>query len=221
MTYAHPRHRKPKLELISNSQKPTVVNSRNPKLFRPKNLDVRPREYLRPDEVEQLITAARSVGRYPLRDGLIILMMYRHGLRVSELVKLAWSSIDWGEANIYIHRLKRGKPSNQPIEGKELRVLRQYQREQASKLRSPWIFTNERCDQLGDEGVRKIVKRAGEVANFDFPIHPHMLRHACGYYLASKGYDTRLIQDYLGHRNINHTVIYTELAPNRFNKLWE
>lgn len=220
MSYAHPRHRKPQLTLISTAEKPKV-NLPHPKLFRPKNSEVRSREYLREDEVDQLITAAKSVGRYPLRDGLAILMMYRHGLRVTELCRLRWGDVDWGTAHLYVKRIKNGKDSNQPIEGKELRTLRQHKREQEEKLRSPYMFLNERKMPLGDEAVRQIVKRAGELADFDFPVHPHMLRHACGYYLASKGYDTRLIQDYLGHRNINHTVIYTELAPGRFNRLWE
>ena len=107
-------------------------------------------------------------------------------------------------------------------------MLRQHKREQEELfknkeqfLKTSYIFTTERKTPVTDEGVRQIVKRAGELAGFDFPVHPHMMRHACGYYLASKGYDTRLIQDYLGHRNINHTVIYTELAPGRFNRLWE
>ena len=195
---------------------------------RPKNIEVRSREYLRPDEVERLVTAAKSVGRYPLRDSLMILMMFRHGLRVTELTRLRWDDVDWSENHIYIRRIKRGKDSNQFIEGKELRLLRQHKREQEEFfggkeqfLKTAWIFMSERKTPLTDEAVRHIVKRAGEVAGFDFPVHPHMMRHACGYYLVSKGYDTRLIQDYLGHRNINHTVIYTELAPGRFNRLWE
>lgn len=220
MNYAHPHHRKPKLRLVSTSELPKVTQV-NRKLFRPKNIEVRSREYLREDEVDSLITAAKSKGRYPLRDGLMILMQYRHGLRVTELCRLRWADVDWGTAHLYVKRLKNGKDSTQPIEGTELRLLRQYHREVTAKTRSPYMFLNERKTPIGDEGVRQIVKRAGELASFDFPVHPHMLRHGCGYYLASKGYDTRIIQDYLGHRNINHTVIYTELAPGRFNRLWE
>jgi integrase len=189
------------------------------KLRRPKNSDVRSREYLRPDEVERLIEAAKSVGRYPGRDGLLMLMMYRHGLRVSEAIALRWSDVDWDTAHIYIKRLKRGNPSNQQIDGKELRLLRSLKRE--AKDKSPWMFMSERGTPLSDDVVRKIISRAGEIANFDFPIHPHMLRHSCGYYLASRGYDTRLIQDYLGHKNIQHTVKYTQLAPGRFDGLWD
>lgn len=186
---------------------------------RPKNEDVRSREYLRPDEVERLIEAAKSVGRYPSRDGLLMLMMYRHGLRVSEAIALRWSDVDWDTAHIYIKRLKRGNPSNQQVDGKELRLLRSLKKE--AKDKSPWMFMSERGAPLTDDAVRKIISRAGEIAGFDFPIHPHMLRHSCGYYLASRGYDTRLIQDYLGHKNIQHTVKYTQLAPGRFDGLWD
>lgn len=220
MLQSHPKHKKPRLALVPKSVLPKV--SLEPKkLRRPKNIEVRSREYLRPDEVDRLIAAAKSTGRYPLRDSLMILMMYRHGLRVSELIRLQWGDVDWSESHIYIKRLKRGKDSNQWIEGKELRLLRQHKREQEQFLKTPYLFTTERKTPISDEGVRQVVARAGQLADFDFPIHPHMMRHACGYYLASKGYDTRLIQDYLGHRNINHTVIYTELAPGRFNRLWE
>ncbi|MGI2909367.1 tyrosine-type recombinase/integrase [Tolypothrix sp. VBCCA 56010] len=205
------------LKLVVNN--PIPESKQEWKLRRPKNEDVRSREYLRPDEVERLIEAAKSVGRYPGRDGLLMLMMYRHGLRVSEAIALRWSDVDWDTAHIYIKRLKRGNPSNQQIDGKELRLLRSLKRE--AKDKSPWMFMSERGSPLTDDAVRKIISRAGEIAGFDFPIHPHMLRHSCGYYLASRGYDTRLIQDYLGHKNIQHTVKYTQLAPGRFDGLWD
>lgn len=192
---------------------------KNPLFVKPKNEDVRSREYLRPDEVERLIAAAKSTGRYRQRDELLLLMMYRHGLRVSEAVTLRWSDIDWDSANIYIRRMKRGKPANHPIYPDELQALRKFFKKRKDKL--PWIFLSERGATLSDDVVRKIVTRAGELAEFDFPLHPHMLRHSCGYALAAKGTDTRRIQDYLGHKNINHTVRYTQLAPNRFDGLWD
>ena len=187
----------------------------------PKNEAVRSREYLRPDEVKRLIEAAKSVGRHKVRDAILILMMFRHGLRVNEAVELCWSDIDWYTAHIHIKRLKRGSPSVQPVDGKELRLLRQLERTQGEE-RSPWLFISERKSPLTDHSLRKIVERAGKLAGFEFPIHPHMLRHSCGYYLASKGWDTRLIQDYLGHKQIQHTVKYTQLAPNRFDAIkWD
>jgi type 1 fimbriae regulatory protein FimE len=69
--------------------------------------------------------------------------------------------------------------------------------------------------------VRKLVARAGEKAGLDFPVHPHMVRHGCGYKLANEGHDTRAIQHYMGRKNIQHTVRYTELAPDRFNGFWK
>jgi integrase len=190
-------------------------------LRRPKNVEVRSREYLRPDEVKKLVKAAKSKGRHETRDGLIILMMFRHGLRVSEVINLKWSDIDWGTAHIHITRLKQGSPSVQGIDGDEMRALRVVQRDQESNP-SLWIFISERRAPLTDHTIRKIIARAGEVTGFDFPIHPHMLRHSCGFYLASKGYDTRIIQDYLGHKQIQHTVKYTQLAPNRFDAIkWD
>lgn len=208
------------LKLVYDSENPKVEPpKREPILRRPKNEDVRSREYLRPDEVEKLIAAAKSVGRYKQRDGLLLLMMYRHGLRVSEAISLRWSDIDWGMAHIHIKRMKRGKPATHPVYPEALRALRNFKKVAATN--SPWIFMSERGTPLTDDTIRKIVTRAGEVAGFDFPVHPHMLRHSCGYYLASKGHDTRLIQDYLGHQNIQHTVKYTQLAPGRFDGLWD
>jgi site-specific recombinase XerD len=102
-----------------------------------------------------------------------------------------------------------------------MRLLRALERSQGEE-RSPWLFISECKSPLTDHSIRKIVTRAGEIAGFNFPVHPHMLRHSCGYYLASKGWDTRLIQDYLGHKQIQHTVKYTQLAPNRFDAIrWD
>lgn len=217
-------HKKPKskpyLTLVPNSPKPESSGMLKQDKFRkPKNEDVRSREYLRLDEVERLIAAVKSVGRYPARDALLISMMYHHGLRVSEVISLRWSDIDWGEAHLHVRRIKRGNPATHDIVGDDMRALRSLKR--LAKEKSPWVFMSERGAPLTDHAVRKIVTRAGEVAEFDFPIHPHMLRHSCGYYLASRVYDTRLIQDYLGHKNIQHTVKYTQLAPGRFRGLWE
>ncbi len=105
-------------------------------LRRPKNEEVRSREYLRPNEVERLIDAAKSVGRHKVRDSVLILMMFRHGLRVNEAIDLKWTDLDWQTAHIHIKRLKRGSPSVQPIDGKEMRLLRQLERTQGEE-RSP------------------------------------------------------------------------------------
>jgi integrase len=219
MSIYKPKSR-PHLKLVYDSQNPKVEPAkREPIMRRPKNEDVRPREYLRPDEVERVITAAKSVGRHKQRDELLLMMMFRHGLRVGEAITLRWSDIDWETASIYVRRMKRGNPSTHPIYPDEFKLLRSHKSK--AKDKSPWIFISERGGPITDDTVRVIISRAGDIAGFDFPLHPHMLRHSCGYALAAKGTDTRRIQDYLGHNNINHTVKYTQLSPKKFDGLWD
>jgi type 1 fimbriae regulatory protein FimB/type 1 fimbriae regulatory protein FimE len=175
------------------------------------------REYLTADEVERLIRAAARVGRHGHRDATLILVAYRHGLRVGELVALRWDQVDFKEAVLHVVRSKNGTASNHPIGKKETRALRRLRRSHAP---SACVFVSERTAPMTGANVHKIVARAGRLAGLSFPVHPHMLRHACGYKLANDGHDTRAIQHYLGHRNIMHTVRYTELAPDRFKGFW-
>ena len=175
------------------------------------------REYLRPSEVEAMIQAARQVGRNGVRDSSIILIMFRHGLRTAELVALKWSSIDLQGGYLEVHRVKHGHDSIHPLRSRELRALRQLQRDY---LHTQYVFISERKAPLSTRLVRHIIARAGKLASIPFPVHPHQLRHACGYYLASQGHDTRAIQDYLGHKNIHHTVRYTQMSPQRFENFW-
>ncbi|RCJ36252.1 hypothetical protein A6770_40640 [Nostoc minutum NIES-26] len=138
-------------------------------------------------------------------------------VRVSELVALRWEQIDFGGGTIYINRLKHGVSSTHPLRGRELRVLRQLQREYPG---SPYLFVSERLTVMAAATARNIIERAGILAGLPLSVHPHMLRHACGSYLASQGHDTRAIQAYLGHKNIRYTVRYTELSPWRFKDFW-
>jgi type 1 fimbriae regulatory protein FimE len=184
---------------------------------RPKNADVRSREYLTADEVSALEKAAQGVGRHGHRDATLVMITYRHGLRVSELVALRWDQVDLKQGALHVNRLKNGRPSVQPLRGPELRALRRLQRDYPN---GSYVFATERKGPLTASTVRHVIKRAGAVAGIPFQVHPHMLRHACGYKLANDGHDTRAIQQYLGHRNITHTVRYTELASGRFNRFW-
>jgi type 1 fimbriae regulatory protein FimB/type 1 fimbriae regulatory protein FimE len=183
-----------------------------------KNSEYRSREYLTPSETEKLFTAARKLGRHGARDAALLMMAYRHGLRVSELVSLRWDQIDLKQGSIHVSRLKNGVSSVHPLRGPELRALRIVAKEYEG---SPYVFCSERGGPMTPDGVRKIITRAGEEAGLGFPVHPHMLRHACGFKLANEGHDTRAIQQYLGHKNIQHTVRYTELSPNRFKDFWK
>jgi len=178
---------------------------------------VRAREYLTDADVNRLITAA-GTNRYGHRDATMILIAYRHGLRASELVGIRWDSVDFAHGRLHVNRAKSGSPSVHPLSGRELRALRRLRREQEPE--SPFVFTSERAAPFTPAGFRKMIARLGAAAGFGFPVHPHMLRHACGYQLANKGVDTRSLQAYLGHKNIQHTVRYTELAPTRFKGFW-
>jgi len=187
-------------------------------LRKPKNQEVRPREYLTDAEVRRLMKAAATTGRHRHRDSTLILVTYRHGFRVAEVIALRWDQVELDSGRLHVSRVKEGSPSVHPIRGPELRALRRLKRDYPD---SPYVFVTERRGPLTDSTVRKIITRAGEVAGFDFPIHPHMLRHATGYKLANDGHDTRAIQQYLGHKNIQHTVRYTQLSADRFRDFWK
>jgi integrase len=195
---------------------PTTVNRTVTPKRRP-NKDLRTREHLTEAEVERLIKATRD-NRYDHRDATMILVAYRHGLRAAELVDLRWDQVDFRTAALHVRRLKQGTPSTHPILGDELRALRRLHREQ--EPRSPFVFTSERGAPFTTAGFARMIERAGKAARLAFKAHPHMLRHACGYALANRGHDTRALQAYLGHRNIQHTVRYTELSPTRFKNFW-
>lgn len=182
------------------------------------NLDKRSREYLLPEEVDRLIAASKRVTRNALRDSTLILLSYRHGLRVSEAIALTWSDVDFG-GSIHINRLKKGKSGRHPIRKPEFVALHKLKKEQ--KIRTPYLFISQQNTPLSDRLVRNIISKAGKLAQLPFSVHPHMLRHACGYYLANKGFDTRAIAEYLGHSSLEHTYRYTAIAPGRFNDFWD
>ena len=182
---------------------------------RKRNAEVRAREYLTDAEIARLITGA-GVNRHGHRDATAVLVAYRHGLRAGELVTLRWDAIDFAHGRLHVTRLKGSAESVHPLSGRELRALRRLKREQDPA--SPFVFASERGAPFTTAGFRKMVARLGVAADFDLPVHPHMLRHACGFKLANDGVDTRSLQAYLGHKNIQHTVRYTELAPDRFRQ---
>ena len=176
----------------------------------------RKKDYLSELEVEELRKAARR-GRHGERDDLLILLMYRHGFRVSEVIRLRIDQAKLKEARIDVKRLKRGLDVQHPIAGDELRAIKAYLRTRNDRL--PWLFLSERGATMTRQAVNYLLRVAGERAGLGH-VHPHMLRHGCGYHLANEGYDTRLIQDYLGHRDPRHTARYTRTAARRFEGLW-
>jgi integrase len=184
---------------------------------KPKNKSRRSREYLTEAEVNKIITAARNIGRHGNRDAAMILLAFRHGLRVSELISLRWQQVDLKSGLLQVHRLKNGLDSTHPLFGPELRALRKVQRQYPD---TQYVFLSERKSPMTASTFAKLLSRAAEMAEVGILVHPHMLRHSTGYKLANDENDTRSIQQYLGHRNIRHTTRYTELSPNKFNKFW-
>jgi integrase len=136
----------------------------------------------------------------------MVLLAYRHALRAAELLDLRWDQVDLEHALLHARRLKNGSPTTHPLTGRELRALRRLLRQQDTK--SPFVFTSERGTPFTKRGFQAMVERAGEAAKFDIKIHPHMLRHACGFKLANDGVDTRTIQAYLGHKSIQHGALH-------------
>jgi integrase len=189
-----------------------VVPSRKGK----RHADVRAREYLTAAEMDKLITAAKK-NRRGQRDSLMVLMAYIHGLRSKELVELQWSQVDFS-GWLHVNRAKRGIESNHPLKGDEIRALRALRRDNPHTTH---VFVSERGTPFSEAGFQKMVVRLGQDAGISFPIHAHMIRHSCGFKLANAGKDTRSLQQYLGHRNINHTVRYTRLAGDRFKGWWD
>ena len=178
----------------------------------------RPREYLTSHEVDELIRVAKRRGRQAHRDATMILMAYRHGLRVSELCALRWDQVDMDQGLFHVRRIKHGMPSVHPLRGNELRALRKLKRDAKP---SPYVFVTEQGTPMTTAGFRKLLSRIAQDSSLSFSVHPHMLRHACGYKLVNDGHDIRAIQHYLGHKNIQHTVRYTELAADCFMDFWD
>ena len=201
---------KPDLRLVPPTREiRTVMPTRRP------NSELRPREHLTEREVEKLVEAAKG-NRHGARDSTMVLIGFRHALRASELCELQWSDVEFESATLHIRRAKGGTTGTHPLLGDEMRALRTLKRE----AKSAFIFVSERGAPFTVAGLAKLIERAGIAAKVGFKVHPHMLRHAAGFVLANKGTDTRTLQAYLGHRSIQSTVRYTELAPGRFKNLW-
>jgi len=177
------------------------------------------RDYLTKDEVRALFRGAKQSKRYGARNHAMILLAYRHGFRASELVELRVCDVDFRAGTIYVRRRKGSKSGVHPMKADELEALERVLGEREVEA-GDYVFCSERGAKLTRYGFWRIVSEAGKRAGLPVKVYAHMLRHACGYYLANKGCDLRLIQDYLGHKQIQNTVRYTALNARRFEGLW-
>jgi integrase len=183
-------------------------------------VDDRPKNFLTEAEIADFLKAARK-GRHGVRNYAMLLLAFRHGLRVSELIDMRMSDVDLDTGRLFVRRLKGSLSTSQPMEGDEIRALRAWlrQRTNAPCCNSPLVFLSER-GPMTRQAFNYICAEVGKRTRLPVKVHPHILRHSCGFALANKGRDTRLIQDYLGHRNIRHTQLYTRTAAVRFEQLW-
>ena len=178
------------------------------------------RKHLTSIEVGKLIAATKG-SRNEARDRCLLLLIFRHGLRVSEACGLTMSQIDIESRVLHVARLKKGLSTTHPLRADELRSIKAWMVERKSmKTAGDAFFISERRRPMNRKTAWLAIRNYGRIAGLPLPAHPHMLRHACGFALADQGADTRLIQDYLGHQDIRHTVIYTAANPARFEKLW-
>jgi len=178
------------------------------------------RKHLVNGEIDKLLAATKG-SRHEARDRCLLLLMFRHGLRVSEACGLTLSQVDIESRVLHVARLKNGLSTTHPLRTDEIRVIKAWLKERARiKPETDAFFVSNRRGPLSRKMVWVLIRTYGERAGLPLVAHPHMLRHACGFALADQGADTRLIQDYLGHRNIQHTVRYTAANPARFERLW-
>lgn len=181
------------------------------------------KNYLTPTEFQTFLRAAK-LTEYPERDQLIALLMYRHGLRVSELLKIKLSDLDLNDNTLHIQRSKGEDNAAHPLQADTIKALNSYMKARNGMKKKPhnisWLILSEQGTSFTRQGINYLVGMIGKKALLPH-VHPHMFRHSCGYVLANKGLDTRLIQEYLGHKDIKSTVRYTTVNAERFRKIWD
>ena len=194
---------------------PATTQTRTPR--RKKNTDYRDVEHLEESQVKALIKAAGEVGRNRNRDRAMVLLAFHHGLRCTELVRMKWERVDLDKEDIWIVRVKGSKSGKHPLYPDDIAALKKL-----GPAESGWVFKAESKKGTGhvsESGFQKIVARAGERAGIKCPVHPHMLRHTCGFWLRKQRHDLLDIRDWLGHVSVKNTEIYAAAGPDRFREI--
>jgi len=168
-------------------------------------------------EIEKII-AATAMGKNSARDECMLLMCFIHGLRVTELINLRVSDIQLKANKISVSRLKNGLAVQHLLQPREVLAIEKWLTVRSGYIDAdmPWLFLSKHGGQLSRQQFYRLVCKYGKISGLGVQVHPHMLRHACGYALANKGLDTIVIQKYLGHRNIQNTTIYTTSTAAQF-----
>lgn len=171
--------------------------------------------------MERVLKASRK-GRNGKRDYAICLLLWRHGMRASELCELRMGDLDLKSpagAKISFERKKGSDDAeNHPLHTPTYRAIKAWLRIRPNE--TDYVFVSEQGGPLHRMSLYYLVKTWGERALIPFPIHPHMFRHSCGFHLGNNGTPTHVIQQYLGHRDIRNTAMYTAKNPDRFRGIW-
>ncbi|AOM40853.1 tyrosine-type DNA invertase [Xenorhabdus hominickii] len=191
------------------------------------------RKYLTQPEIETLLNELENHA-HAERNICMMFMGFIHGFRVSELLSLKISDVDLDSRSLQVQRLKNGFSTIHPLVAREVQLIRYWLAKRKNYLpKNPldqktqiagepnWLFLSRGGQRMSRQQVYQIIRKTSQKAKLSICANPHMLRHACGYALADNGVDTRLIQDYLGHRNIRHTVRYTASNAGRFETIWD
>lgn len=171
-------------------------------------------DYLEPSQIDRLLDAAKDSPN-GIRDYTLVLLTYRHALRPCEAVRLQRDQINLSEARIFVRRAKGSIDSQQPLMADELNSIKRYLAFRDDNL--PWLFISERRQQLGRRAINCITAEAGNRAGLG-SVRPCMLRYSCGHALANKGWDYRVIKDWLGDRDPMHP---TSVAAQCLYGLWD
>jgi integrase len=184
------------------------------------NKDYRDVEWLPEEQIDAMRKAAAKVGRHGERDSAMILLAFHHGLRSSEVCRLKWDRIFLDREEMLVVRVKGSKTKEHPLFPDDIAILKKLKKVNPESC--IWVFRSESRKGPGhvsESGFQKIVERAGELAGIRYPVHPHMLRHSCGYWLRKQRYDLLDIRDWLGHVSVKNTERYAEAGADRFREI--